>query len=72
MLQAPYGRGHIFDFELSSEELHHVGRLLIGMTSHSSFLSLLLKFYSWNIHMPAVKFSSRLDLEPKFSFFNTP
>jgi hypothetical protein len=35
--------------------------------------SLLRKFYPRNInHMPAVKFSSRLDLERKFSFFKAP
>jgi rare lipoprotein A len=35
--------------------------------------SLLEKFYHWNIsHMPSVKFSARLDLEPKSSFFKAP
>jgi hypothetical protein len=34
---------------------------------------LLKKFYPRNIgHMPAVKFSSRLDLERKYSFFKVP
>jgi hypothetical protein len=34
---------------------------------------LLKKFYPRNIvHMPAVKFSSRLDLERIYSFFKVP
>jgi hypothetical protein len=35
--------------------------------------ALLKKIYHWNIsHMPAVKFSSRLDLERKLSFYKVP
>jgi hypothetical protein len=49
----------------------YLGTLQNGLFAQSHRCS--EKFYPRNIrHMPAAKFSSRLDLERKFSFFKAP